>query len=345
MALKSFRDLNKRAVAVVFLTAIALFTAFAFAVGQFHLLSGGYEVSAVFPDSGGLVTGQDVRVAGVRSGRVSGVRPDFRHGYVIVTMQVDSGIHLGPQTRADIELSTLLGGRFVKLSGPVGHPYLDELPGARRTIPLTRTGVPYTVTDALSNTTRISNGIDYNQVSKLLDETGKIRTPTQDQLRLMLSNFNQLAGVLNDNSPYIKSLIQDSKQITGTLAAKDRQLATIIDAGQTLLDSLVKRRDELRTTLGEGSTLVRTLSATIDRHKAELDGLLADLHLLTTRLAPNVDALNTDLALLGPTFTQVAGVAPANPNEHWIEGLLTGLGPLQPPGPISSPHNAPAGGR
>lgn len=344
MPLKSFRDANKRVVAVAFLTAMVMGTSFAFAVGQLHLFSGGYEISAVFPDTGGVTTGQDIRVAGVRSGRVTGIHPDFGHGHVVITMQVDSGIHLGRDTRADVELSTLLGGRFVKLSGPVGHPYLEELPRSRRTIPLDRTGVPYTVTDALQNTTRITNGIDYSQVGKLLDETGKIRTPTQDQLRQMLANFNQLAGVLNDDSPYIKQLIADSKQITGTLAAKDDQLARIIDASQTLLGALVKRRDELRATLGQGSELVRTLSGTIDRHKAELDGLLANLHLLTTRLAPNVDALNTDFVLLGPTFTQVAGVAPANPGNHWIEGLLTGLGPLQPPGPIATRHNPTTGG-
>ncbi|NED59257.1 MCE family protein, partial [Micromonospora aurantiaca] len=56
-------------------------------------------------------------------------------------------------------------------------------------------------------------------------------------------------------------------------------------------------------------------------------------HLLTTRLAPNMDALNTDFSLLGPTFQQVANL---KGNGNWIEGVLTGLGPLQPPGPIST---------
>jgi len=341
--MKSFRDTNKRVVAVVFLALLGLFTAFAYAIGQQHLFSGGYEVSAVFPDTGGLTTGQDVRVAGVRSGRVTGIHPDFQHGRVVVTMSVDSGIHLGTDTHADIELSTLLGGRYVKLSGPVGKPYLEQLPAARRQIPPERTTVPFTVTDALQNATKLTQTIDPKTISNLLDETAKIKTPTQAKLRQMLANFNTLAGLLNDDSPQIKDLIARSKDITGTLASKDDQLRQIIDASQTLLDALVARRDELTRTLGQGSTLVRTLTTTIDQHQRELDDLLSSLHLLTTRLSVNMDALNTDLALLGPTFTLVGGVKSPNPHDHWVEGLLTGLGPLQPPGPVSTKINGSGG--
>jgi phospholipid/cholesterol/gamma-HCH transport system substrate-binding protein len=341
--MKSFRDANKRVVAVVFLSLLGLGTAFAYLVGQQHLFSGGYEVSAVFSDTGGLTTGQDVRVAGVRSGRVTGIHPDFQHGRVIVTMSVDGGIHLGRDTHADVELSTLLGGRYVKLSGAVGRPYLDQLPAGQRRIPIERTTVPFTVTDALQNATKLTQTIEPKTINKLLDETAKIKTPTQEKLRQMLANFNTLAGLLNDDAPQIKDLIARSKQLTGTLAAKDDKLRQIIDSSQTLLDALVARRGELSRTLGQGSTLVRTLTGTIDRNQKELDNLLSSLHLLTTRLSVNMDALNTDLSLLGPTFTLVGGVKSPNPHDHWVEGLLTGLGPLQPPGPVSSKINGSGG--
>jgi len=341
---KSFRDVNKRVVAVVFLSLLGLATGFAYLVGQQHVFSSGYEVSAVFSDTGGLTAGQDVRVAGVRSGRVTGIHPDFQHGHVIVTMEVDSGIHLGANTHADVELSTLLGGRYVRLSGPVGHPYLDQVSAGRRRIPLERTSVPFTVTDALQSATKLTNTIDPKTINKLLDETAKIKTPTSEKLKEMLANFNTLAGLLNDDAPQIKDLIAKSNQLTGTLAAKDDKLRQIIDASQTLLNALVARRNELRQTLGQGSRLVQTLTTTIDQHQKDLDNLLSSLHLLTTKLSVNMDALNTDLALLGPTFTLVGGVKSPNKNDHWIEGLLTGLGPLQPPGPISSRINSSSSG-
>lgn len=342
MALRSLRDVNKRVVAVVFVTLAVAFSAFAFAVGQLHLFSGGYEISGVFKDSGGIAAGQDVRVAGVKSGMVTGVHADFAHGDVIITMRIDSDIKLGPTTHADVQLATLLGGRYIRLSGPVGTPYLDQMPDARRRIPLERTSTPFTVTDALEGATNLSGKLDFKAINKIIESTRKINTPTQEKLKLMLANFNKLAGVLDDNAPQIRQLISNSKNLTGTLAAKDQQLKQLIDAGQVLLQHLVARRDQLAATIGNSSQLVATLTATIDAHKKELDSVLADLHLLTTRLAPNMDALNADFALLGPTFTQIANTK-ATGGQNWIEGLLTGLGPLQPPGPISSRHTGGSG--
>jgi phospholipid/cholesterol/gamma-HCH transport system substrate-binding protein len=150
----------------------------------------------------------------------------------------------------------------------------------------------------------------------------------------MLTNFTRLAQVLNDDNPEIQQLIANSKRVTGTLASKNDQLIRIINASRSLLATLVARRDELAATLGHGNQVVSTLTATIAQHERQIDQILADLHLLTTRLAPNMDSLNTGLGLFGPTIAQTAGVR--GQDGRWIEGLLTGLGPLQPPGPISS---------
>src|SRR3546814_16539737 len=91
-------------------------------------------MSAVFSDTGVLKKGDDVRVAGVPVGEVTGVHADFEAGQVIVNVEVDEGIDLGPQTRAAIGAATLLGGYYLRLSGPVAEPFLHELPAAERRI-------------------------------------------------------------------------------------------------------------------------------------------------------------------------------------------------------------------
>jgi virulence factor Mce-like protein len=334
MALKSLRDVNKRIVAIISVAVITAACAFAFVVGQLHIFDSGYAMSGVFTDTGGIKKGDDVRVAGVKVGRITGVSPDFDHGKVIITWSVDGGIHLGRQTRAEVQLSTLLGGRYMRLTGPVAAPYLQSLPPAQRRVPLDRTSVPFTITDALENTTRITQTLDQKSVTKLLDETAKIKVPKRDQLHTMLTNFTQLAKVLNDDNPEIQQLIANSKRVTGTLASKNDELVRIINASSSLLATVMARRNELAATLGQGNQVVATLTNTITRHEKQIDQILADLHLLTTRLAPNMDSLNTALGLMGPTFTQTAGVY--GRGGRWVEGLLTGLGPLQPPGPVSS---------
>ncbi|GAA4080456.1 MlaD family protein [Actinomadura miaoliensis] len=339
MALKSLRDVNQRIVAIVTLSALTAGCVFAFAVGQLHLFDRGYTMSGVFADTGGLKPGQDVRVAGVKAGRVTAVEPDFGRGRVVITWHVDAGIDLGPQTHADVQTTTLLGGRYLRLSGPVTEPKMADVPEARRRIPLERTSVPFTVPDAIEGAQNIVGRLDQRSVNKLLEEINKIESPDAPKLRRMLVNVQELSRTFNDSWPEVRRLIDNSRQVTGTLAAKDEQLREIINAGQVLLRALVRRRDELAATIGQGSRTVRTLSNVIERNQREINALLDNLHLLTTRLAPNMDALNTDFALIGPTLLQVAGI---KGNGDWVEGVLIGLGPLQPPGPIST-RRPPAG--
>ncbi|TDC46253.1 MCE family protein [Actinomadura sp. KC345] len=340
MALKSLRDANHKVVAIVTLAAIGAGCVFAFAVGQLHLFDRGYTMTGEFSDLSGLKTGQDVRVAGVKAGRITDVKPDFDHGKVIVTWHVDAGIDLGPQTRAEIQTTTLLGGRYLRLAGPVSKPYMADVPESKRRIPLQRTSVPFTVPDALEGAQNIVGKLDQKSVDKLLTQINKIESPGAKKLNRILTNVQDLSQMLNDSYPEIEKLIESSKTITGTLASKDRQLREVINASQVLLDTLVRRRNELASTIGQGSRTVRTLSNVISQNQKKLDRLLDNLHLLTTRLAPNMDALNTNFSLLGPTFAQVAKV---RGNGAWVEGLLVGLGPLQPPGPHSTRRNPPGG--
>jgi phospholipid/cholesterol/gamma-HCH transport system substrate-binding protein len=337
--LPSFRDLNRKAVAIISVAIIGAACVFAFAAGQLRLFQGGYEMSGVFKDTGGIKGGDDVRVAGVKVGRVSSVRPDFSRGQVVITWKVDGDIRLGRQTRAGVETATLLGGRYIKLSGPVGAPYLADLPAEQRRIPLARTSVPFTVTDAVNSATGIAKGIDEQAINKILDETTKINTPSREKLGQMLRNINELATVLNERNPEIRQLVANSKKITGTLAAKDAQLIRLINASRTLLDELVKRRNELAATIGQSSSVVRTLSQTIAAHEKEINAILDDVHLLTQRLAPNLDAFNAGWAQMGPTFRAVALTS----DGPWINAVLTGFGPVQPPFPVSTAPGSAAG--
>ncbi|MFC5745118.1 MlaD family protein [Actinomadura rugatobispora] len=333
MALKSLRDVNHRIVAVVTLTVLGAACVFAFATGQLRLFERGYTMSGVFADTAGLKNGNDVRLAGVKVGRVTSVEPDFSSGTIVVTWHVNEGIDLGRDTRAEIQTTTLLGGRYLRLSGPVTGTFMADLPEERRRVPLQRTSVPFTVPEALDSAQSIVGKLDQRSIDTLLTQINRIESPGAAKLRRILVNLRQLSQTLNDSFPEIEKLIDNGRTITGTLAAKDEELRQIINASQVLLQSLVQRRDQLAATIGQGSRTVRTLSNVIDGNQRELDTLLDNLHLLTTRLAPNMDALNTDFSLLGPTFSQVANL---KGNGPWIEGLLTGLGPIQPPGPHST---------
>ncbi|MDX3105566.1 MlaD family protein [Nonomuraea angiospora] len=327
MALKSFRDRNRIVVGLVSLATLAAILAGTFLVGNLGLLEGGYSMSGVFVDSGGLRTGNDVRVAGVRVGKVTEVRADYAQGNVVVTWKVDDGVRLGRGTRADIALSNLLGGRYVKLTGPVAAPYLDQLPEGQRRIPVTRTGVPTLINDAIKDATRLVERLDTDAVDDLLTELDKVDLGKRGRITRLLRNIGDLSDTISKSEPQLQRLIDNGTRIMNILEKKDRQLARLIDAIGVMLAELRRRRAELRTLLGDGSDLVRSTTKLINEHERTLVRVLDDNAAITTRLSGSNKQFNSLLAWAGPTFSGLSTMGGQGP---WLEAIATGLGPINP---------------
>ncbi|MER5999429.1 MlaD family protein [Nonomuraea sp. NPDC003707] len=327
MALKSFRDRNRIVVGLVSLATLAAILVGTFLVGNLGLLEGGYSMSGVFVDSGGLRTGNDVRVAGVRVGKVTEVRADYAQGDVVVTWKVDDGVRLGRGTRADIALSNLLGGRYVKLTGPVTAPFMDQLPEGQRRIPVTRTGVPTLINDAIKDATRLVQRLDTDAVDDLLTELDKVDLGKRGRITRLLRNIGDLSDTISKSEPQLQRLIDNGTRIMNVLEKKDRQLARLIDAIGVMLAELRRRREELRTLLGDGSDLVRSTTKLINEHEKTLVQVLDDNAAITTRLSGSNKQFNSLLAWAGPTFSGLSTMGGQGP---WLEAIATGLGPINP---------------
>jgi len=333
----SLRDVDRRLVAVASLAALGVAVAFAFLYGQLGLFRGGYHVTAVFDETGGIRERDDVRLAGVKVGSVTSIEPNFQRGYVLITFRVDEGVELGPKTRADVQMSNLLGGRYLKLTGPVQKPYLEDLPEEERRIPKERTSTPYTVVDAANKTTNDLGTLDMEALTKVLDETEKLTLPSQKNLNKLLTNISTLNAALNEKSPQFQQLVSDANQLTGTLARKNEDLTRLIEASRTLLGALSKHRDELAGALNRNSRTVSALANVVDKRSKELDALLANLHTITQRLEPQVGNLNTTLALMGPTFERFGAAG----DTGSLAFIATGLGVLQNTKPVLPPEARP----
>ncbi|MFI6388484.1 MlaD family protein [Nonomuraea sp. NPDC050540] len=327
MALKSFRDRNKIVVGLVSVAVLGSLLVATFLVGSLGLLEGGYTMSGTFTDSGGLRGGQDVRVAGVRVGEVTEVSADYAQGHVVVTWRVDSDVRLGRTTRADIALSNLLGGRYLRLTGPVAAPFMDQLPEGQRRIPVERTGTPTLINDAVKDATRLVKALDTDAVDALLTELGKIDTSERGRITRLLKNIGDLSDTISESEPQLRKLLDNGTRIMDLLEKKDKQLARLIDAIEIMLNELRGRRNELRTLLGDGSDLVQSTTKLINEHEKALVQVLDDNGAITTRLNASNQEFNKLVAWIGPTFSGLATMGGQGP---WIEAIATGLGPINP---------------
>ncbi|HEX2313403.1 MAG TPA: MlaD family protein [Thermomonospora sp.] len=341
MAIGSFRDRNKVTVGLVSAGTLAVLLVSVYLVGTRGLLQDRYTMSGVFTDTGGLRSGDEVRVAGVAVGEVTSVRPDFGQGRVLVTWKVDSEVDLGPATRAEVAVSNVLGGRHLRLSGPVTTPHLADLPEARRRVPVERTGVPTTVNEVLNTSTRAIQRLDTRAINAIVDEFGDLTTRDRGRLSRALANLTALAETVNESDPRIRRLLADGERVVRLARTKDEQLTLLIGNVQEMLDELRLRRNELSVFLGGTGATVDNLTRLIDEQERRLISIMADLRTTLGTLRPATGRFNDLLAWAGPTL---AGLAASGGRGPWLDVVATGLGPLSPRDLAGLVRRAPQGG-
>ncbi len=321
----SFMDANRVLMGIASLVIGGAVVIGVFTVATLGLFERRYEMSGVFADSAGLRKGDLVRMAGVDVGTVTGVNPDFEQGHVVVTWKVDDGVELGPQTTAEISLATLLGGKFLRLAGPVEPPFMSSLPAERRRIPLERTTVPASVQEVLDNASRAVQALEVDDLNLLVNELADVTLDTGDEAGALLADLATVSAAVNQRQAEVTELVANADAVTAALAAKDQVLVQLVDHANVLLEEIGARRDELATLLGSGSEVVTTLSDLLVAHRADLDAIIGDLHATLEVTHNRLPELNSTLAFVGPTFDAFSTISQQGP---WLDSVSYGIGPV-----------------
>jgi phospholipid/cholesterol/gamma-HCH transport system substrate-binding protein len=108
------RNLIETIMGGVVLLVAAIFLIFFTRTAQVEAVKG-YEITANFFKIGGLQTGSDVRISGIKVGTVIAHRLDPETFDAVVTMSIMPNIRLPDNTVASIASEGLLGGKYVRL--------------------------------------------------------------------------------------------------------------------------------------------------------------------------------------------------------------------------------------
>lgn len=108
------RNLIETIMGGVVLLVAALFLFFFVRTAEIEAVEG-YEVTANFFKIGGIQTGSDVRISGIKVGSVTGRRLDPESFDAVVTMSIEPEIKLPDDTVATISSEGILGGKYVRL--------------------------------------------------------------------------------------------------------------------------------------------------------------------------------------------------------------------------------------
>jgi phospholipid/cholesterol/gamma-HCH transport system substrate-binding protein len=108
------RNVIETVMGAVVLAVAGLFVYFAYSTTEIRSAPG-YEVGAKFFRIGGLSSGSDVRISGVKVGTVVDRRLDPKTFDAVVTMRINDQYKLPDDTVAGIASEGPLGGKYVRL--------------------------------------------------------------------------------------------------------------------------------------------------------------------------------------------------------------------------------------
>lgn len=322
--MRSFRDRNPYVIGVFSVLAIFAMVGFAFSVGIFQLFKSPYTARGVFADASGIKKGDDVKMAGIKVGLVTGIEADRAHGNVIVAFQVNEGVKVADNATAEIALGTLLGTKYLRLGGPVRPPYLASLPSDRRVIPRERTKTPFDVFEITKVATTNINATDTDKLNTLIRSLADITGGQKEQLAQLLTGITDVSNTLNSRDAQLRSLLDRAETLTGVLAEKDQTLVALVDQSKRILDLIDSRRSDISQLLRNGNALVGELARLIGVNKAQLDALLKGLHPVVETVRTNQAALDRAAGLVGPGFLGL-GLSPTH--GPWQDVYIQAVGP------------------
>jgi phospholipid/cholesterol/gamma-HCH transport system substrate-binding protein len=220
--------------------------------------------------SGGVRSGDEVRIAGVPVGMVTSVRLD--RTLVEVKFDVKRSVVVGSESTLDIRLLTPLGGHYIALdpqgSVPLGH----------RLIPAERVKTPFEGNDIIQAVTPF-----------IRDVNGQVIHDT----------FAELANATNKYPSALRDILQSANELTGSLSRMSGDFHRGMDFINDASSAFVAGRQQL-TALLEQFALIgqRYTSKSVDI--VEFFTLLAELTRIVDRvmvfynreLAPSINGID-----------------------------------------------------
>jgi virulence factor Mce-like protein len=259
-------------------------------------------ITATFAGANNLFEGSEVRILGLQVGRVLTIEP--RGEVVVVEFEVEGDRPLPADVRAELEPTSLLGERFVRLT----PAYTDGPMFDGDEIPLERTSVPVDVDDVLRSFENFLRSLDRDVLANLIDTLADTFAGQGDGINQLLEQGSESVRVLADSSEDLNDLVAEFASLNETLATRDQVIGRTLERFSIVLQTLTEERDQIIESVANLRRLTVELRPLLDEHS---EPLIRDLEVLATTLSTverNLDRVG-ELIRGGRTLFEGAGRA------------------------------------
>jgi ABC-type transporter Mla subunit MlaD len=275
-----------------------------------------YKVRAIFDNAGFVIPGEDVKVAGVKVGKIDSldVTEDFK---AVVVLDIKDKAYQDFRRDAECQIrpQSLIGEKFVeceptqaKQATADREPALERIengPGkGQYLLPVENTSKPVDL-DLINNITREPQRV---RLSIILAELGTGVAGRGDDLNKVIRRANpalrevdKVLEILAEERNTLQELAVDGDEILEPLARERRRVSSALDNSAEVAEATAERREDLEASIQRLPAFLRELRPTMVRLGSFADQatpVLADL-------GAQAPAINRFLTELGP-FSQAA---------------------------------------
>ncbi|MDP9115932.1 MAG: MCE family protein [Actinomycetota bacterium] len=224
------------------------------------------EFTVEFTDVLDLVPQSNVKVNDVAVGKVVSVSLD---GWIAkVKVRVNKDVNLPENARAAVQMTSLLGEKFIALEQPLSQPSATRLHSGQNIL-ATSTSTAPEVEEVLGALSLLLNGGGLQQIQTITTELNKALHGNETAVRDLIPQLNAFVGTLD----------HQKTQITTALDNIDTLAATLNRQKQILINALGTFPQALQILSGERTQLVTLLKSL-----ANLGSVATNL--LTTSVTP-----------------------------------------------------------
>lgn len=304
----SFRERRPAIVGILSIVAIAIGLFVAFSINKFPVLRGVYSISADLRDAAGLVSGNEVRVAGVKVGQVTDI--ELRPGAARITMEIEDDVRVPVETNLEVKLRTLLGQKFVDLQLPRGFVAAGSggrdpsgatsgFMDAGDVIPQSQTKIPFEIYQAANEGTAVLEEIDKDSLRRMIRLLANTAGASKEELGDAVVAIDRATDVLGPKSKDISALLRHSRTVTQTLGESDVEIEGVLERGASVLEVLARRRQTISSLLAATNDLALNLGLLLRDARGSVQLATGDLDQILLAVESEAESLDAALAELG----------------------------------------------
>jgi phospholipid/cholesterol/gamma-HCH transport system substrate-binding protein len=288
------------------------------AAGAFR---GTYPVRAAFSDATGLVKGDEVRLAGVRIGKVASLQVD--RGKALVSMKIDDRHRVPRGSRFELRWKNLLGQRFIEIVPEPGAHADDPAIAEDALIPTRQTGEAADLSTLLNNTQPILARLDTSSLNRVMATYAAALQGREAKLNGTIDNAAALVSTLSQRADVIGQTVTDFATLLDGIAGHDAQVRQLLDSLGSTSTVLSAKADELGAAAGKAGQFTSTLSRILAANGTDIDRSLDLTKQLTEAAVRNKGQLEKAFQTL-PWST--AAILRMTSNGDWIQSYTRAVG-------------------